>query len=67
MKRIDIIGQNGNTGLHYKKDSDLSISRNARVSYDAEWRAGEVDWTELNEVDDNTEAVQAKVCIAGEI
>jgi len=40
MNKINVL-DHGFVGLVDHMGSDLSISRNARVSYDAEWRAGE--------------------------
>lgn len=40
MERINVL-DHGYVGLVDHMGNDLSISRNARVSYDAEWRAGE--------------------------
>ncbi len=40
MHKIDVL-DHGHIGLVDHMGSDLSIVRNARVSYDAEWRAGE--------------------------
>lgn len=40
MDKITVL-DHGHVGLFESMGSDLSIVRNARVSYDAEWRAGE--------------------------